>query len=217
MVIIYKQAYFMKKLLNKIVQWEKYIGIGGFFKFLFTFFILGVFFSPIVLHLLNPNIWEQLKDSDFSRSLMPILFLCFTLSILPFLIVGIVLWYKKNKAYKLLLTNEEKYKDIEIRSWRDNDKIWDRAISYSPSISVLIALLTLPFLLTHNAPSHNSYPLFSCVLLFLFGTLYSIYQLFYSNISNDKLFVPNLLKIIFIILLLLVIVSVIIVLIGIKN
>ena len=28
----------MKKQLNKIVQWEKYIGIGGFFKFLFTFF-----------------------------------------------------------------------------------------------------------------------------------------------------------------------------------
>lgn len=207
----------MKKQLNKIVQWEKYIGIGGFFKFLFTFFILGVLFSPIALHLLNPNIWEQLKDSDFRRSLMPILFLCFTFSILPFLIVGIVLWYKKNKAFKLILTNEDKYKDIEIRNWRGNDKIWDLAISFSPAISILIALLTLPFLFTHNAASQNSYPLFSCVILFLFGTLYSLYQLFYSNISSDKLFVPNLLKVIFMILLSLVIVSVIIVLIGIKN
>ena len=207
----------MKKQLNKTLQWEKYIGILGFYKFLFTFFILGVFFSPIVLHLLNPNIWEQLKNSDFSRSLMPILFLCFTFSILPFLIVGIILWYKKNKEYKLLLTNEDKYKDIEIRNWRDNDKIWDKAIRYSPSISVLIALLTLPFLLEHNAPTQNSYPLYSCGILFLFGTIYSLYQSFYSNIYNDKLFVPNLLKIIFILVLFLVILSVVIVLIGIKN
>ncbi len=207
----------MKKQLNKTLQWEKYIGILGFFKFLFTFFILGVFFSPVVLHLLNPNIWKQLKDSDFSRSFIPILFLCFTFSILPFLIVGIILWYKKNKAYKLLLTNEDKYKDIEIRNWRDNDKIWDRAITYSPAISILIALLTLPFLLTHNAPTQNSYPLLSSAILFLFGTIYALYQLFYSNISNDKLFVPNLLKVIFLIVLFLVIVSVIIVLIGIKN
>lgn len=147
---------------------------------------------------------------------MPILFLCFTFSILPLLIVGIILWYKKNKEYKLLLTNEDKYKDIEIRNWRDNDKVWDKAIRYSPSISVLIALLTLPFLLEHNAPTQNSYPLYSCGILFLFGTIYSLYQSIYSNIYNDKLFVPNLLKIIFILVLFLVILSVVIVLIGIK-
>lgn len=207
----------MKKQLNKTIQWEKYIGILGFFKYLFTFFILGILFSPIVLHLLNPNIWEQFNNSDFSSSLMPILFLCFTFSILPFLIVGIILWNKKNKEYKLLLTNEDKYKDIEIRNWRDNDKIWDKAIRYSPSISVLIALLTLPFLLGHNTPIQNSYPLYSCVILFLYGTLYSLYQSFFSNIYNDKLFVPKFLKIIFILVLFLVILALIIVLIGIKN
>lgn len=206
----------MKKQFNKTLQWERYSGILGFFKFLFTFFILGIVFSPVVLHLLNPNIWEQLKNSEFNRSLMPVLFLCFTFSILPFLIVGIILWYKKNKAYKLLLTNEDKYKDIEIRNWRDQDKIWDKAIRYSTSISVLIALLTLPFLLSHNAPIQNSYPLYSCTILFLFGTTYSLYQLFYSNRYNDKLFVPNFLKIIFIIILFLVVLSVAVVLIGIK-
>ena len=207
----------MKKQLSKIVRWEKYSGIVGFYKFLFIFFVLGFFFSPVVLHLLNPNIWEQLKNSDFSKSIIPVVFLCFTFSILPFLIVGIILWFKKNKEYKLLLTNEEKYKDIESRNWRGNDKIWDKAITHSPSISILITLLTLPFLLVHNAPIQNSYPLYSCAILLLFGTLYSLYQSFYSNIYNDKLFVPNLLKIIFIIVLLLVVLSVVIVLFGIKN
>lgn len=213
----YNESEAMKNQVNKTMQWEKYIGIAGFFKYLFTFFILGIFFSPVVLHLLNPTIWDQLKSSDFSRSLMPVLFLCFAFSIFPLLIVGVFLWIRKNKEYKLLLTKEDKYKKIEVRDWRDNDKVWDRALRYSSSVSVLVALFTLPFLLVYNAPVQNSYPLFMCVALFLFGSTYSLSQLFFSNISNDKLFVPKILKIIFILLLFLLAAAVIIVLMGTKS
>ncbi len=195
----------------ELVKWgRKYEGLSGCLKFLFPFLGLGMIFSPIILTLINPNIWNQLKESNFSNALAPLLFLCLIFSILPFTTVGIILWKRKMKQYKLLTTNEDKYREIEERSWYGNDKKWDTAIRYGGSFSILIAFLTIPFLFVHNAPKYYSYPFLSCCLLLAFAIIYTTMLSIFSQLRNGKLYVAKFVKIIFVVLVILVSASILV-------
>ena len=181
-------------------DWQKYTGFFGFIKYISRYFMFGILISPIVLHFIHPEIWTQMQSGDFYQWIEPVAFLVLSFSVLPFLLIGILLWKHKNREYLLRTKHEDKYKQVEAREWRGNDKAWHRWIEMGASVGIIIAIFLLGLGLGHNAPNYYSYPFIASCVFVAFCLIYTVAFSIYSSNDNGVLLVPRLVKYSFILL-----------------
>lgn len=196
---------------NFLERHHKYQGLIGFVRYYFPYLIASIVASPIVLTFLNPNIWKLLRESSFDRYIIPVLVLVFLFSILPFFTVAIIIWTRKQRKYKLLTSEEERYKPIIQREWIGNDKQWDNVAMVLESIFIFSMFISFGLLLAHNAPAHYAYPFESVVLYTILFIIYRAWLTLFSSHSNKPLYMPLIFKILFIITSLSIVVSFILV------
>lgn len=202
-----------KEATQFISRWGKHKGVAGCIKYIVRYFLMGLIASPLVLTLLNKDIWKQLKESGLKESFLPIAFLCLIFSIFPAIAAGLIIWNKNNRRHKLLTVNAGRYKSakrhkiLENAKWLAKDKIWYRAIELSIFPAVPVAVLSFSLLLVYNAPPYYLYPFFACCALLAFRIIYEIIRVCLRRGNNRRSTVPGIVKTIFIILSSLVVLS----------
>lgn len=203
----------MKK--NGKLSWEKYRGLGGFFRFIPYFVAVGLVLSPFVLTKVNPDIWKMIAADDTFGWILPVVTIGGVFSVLPLFAVGLIIWKVSNTIYRIKTSDQEKDQPMVLREWQGKDRLWHRAIEASAGLGIVLALVVLGWAIGHQAPNYYAYPFISATLLSFFGMAYTVSMSLYSSLKKGLLAVPKWVKGLFICLVLLFVLSVINIFVGI--
>lgn len=188
-------------------RWHNYTGLKGFLRYCIPFVLAGVFLCPVILTILNPNIWRQVAQSNWQRSILPMMVIGLLFSVLPAFAIALAIWWRNIRKFKYLTTGQQRFVPVEHRTWVASDAHWHRIISIFFMLSVLIAVLSFGLVLGHNAPSHYAYPFFSAVLYICVYTAYSWLTSWYYSRHDGAKTIHWSFKILFIFLMVIEIVS----------
>ena len=94
---------FMETEKEFIKNWEKYRGAAGCLRYLACWFLLGIIVIPLMLTVINPDIWSTVRMDQLAEEAVVLFGFGFWFCILPSLLIGLGMWNEKNRKYKYLL------------------------------------------------------------------------------------------------------------------
>lgn len=175
-------------------DWQKNLGILGFLRYVTKYLLLGVILSPIVLSILNPNIWNLISQNGWARSWISVLFMAALFAIVPTFFIGIAIWRRNHQKYKQLTTGKDRYLPLEKRQWLESEKKWKIAISILNLLMAISLVMGFGLMLGHNSPKEYAYLFEATLLYFVLLFTHEIYQTLYSKFNDGLLKIPVLFK-----------------------
>lgn len=109
---------FMETEKEFIKNWEKYRGAAGCLRYLACWFLLGIIVIPLMLTVINPDIWSTVRMDQLAEEAVVLFGFGFWFCILPSLLIGLGMWNEKNRKYKYLLGGNMRYMPFKERPWK---------------------------------------------------------------------------------------------------
>lgn len=86
---------FMETEKEFIKNWEKYRGAAGCLRYLACWFLLGIIVIPLMLTVINPDIWSTVRMDQLAEEAVVFFGFGFWFCILPSLLIGLGMWDEK--------------------------------------------------------------------------------------------------------------------------
>lgn len=189
----------MEKEKEFIKDWEKYRGVIGCLRYLSRWLLLGLVAIPVVLTAINPDIWSTVQLNRLAEEVSIFLTVGFGICVKPALLVGFVVWWRKNRKYKYLLSGSDRHRPLSVRPWKKGElwQAWGITLLFGAPSAGLI-LISIMIQLQGNRRAACMFDSSSAFLCF--AIIYLLFHIFYFQRHDGPLYIHLWAKIIMLLL-----------------
>lgn len=178
-----------------INHWQTHLGVQDFLRYQAKFVWIGLMLAPIVMTLINHNIWRQISVAGWANAWFAILFMGGVFAVLPTLIVGIIFWRNGTRRYHELTTGKARYLPMDKRMWLPEEARWRKALGVLTALMGVSLFMGLGLVLGHNAPEFYAYPLELSLLYLMIWSAFEGYLFIDAQHNDQALSIPLIFKI----------------------